>query len=191
MTRTPFSSVVLLFYCSKAICDGNNGGQKFLVQDNQRALLRSSFADCHFCHGIDKFHPYGPTCVVGGKSVEVYVTCSESGLITSDILTNVLFLDYINNPSSKWTVCIGMPYGTNLWQVGDSSQQNGAYKMCLTVEKHNLLEKKTKLCLDTKIERHDAVGLVHRAWLKSFMKVESNINFLTTMSCIGLGIIIL
>jgi hypothetical protein len=31
-----------------------------------------------------------------------------------------------------------------------------------------------KLCLDTKIERHDAVGLVHRAWLKSFMKVERN-----------------
>jgi hypothetical protein len=155
-------------------------------------------------HGIDKFYPYGPTCVVGGKSVEAYVTCSESGSITSDILTNVLkyldkkldfdrseadpfllldghgsrfelpFLDYINNPSSKWTVCIGVPYGTNLWQVGDSSQQNGAFKMCLTVEKHNLLEKKTKLCLDSKIERHDAVGLVHRAWLKSFMKVESN-----------------
>jgi hypothetical protein len=233
--------------------DGNNGGQKFLVQDNQRALLRSSFADCHFTvlgftngrgepvccviilaameisakcimglqpwadiigdpmvdieansHGIDKFYPYGPTCVVGGKSVEAYVTCSESGSITSDILTNVLkyldkkldfdrseadpfllldghgsrfelpFLDYINNPSSKWTVCIGVPYGTNLWQVGDSSQQNGAFKMCLTVEKHNLLEKKTKLCLDSKIERHDAVGLVHRAWLKSFVKVESN-----------------
>jgi hypothetical protein len=31
-----------------------------------------------------------------------------------------------------------------------------------------------KLCLDTKIERHDAVGLVHRAWLKSFAKVDSN-----------------
>ncbi len=46
--------------------------------------------------------------------------------------------------------------------------------MCLTVEKQNLLEKKTKLCLDTKIERHDAVGLVHRAWMKSFAKVDSN-----------------
>jgi hypothetical protein len=46
--------------------------------------------------------------------------------------------------------------------------------MCLTVEKQKLLEKKTKLCLDTKIERHDAVGLVHRAWMKSFAKVDSN-----------------
>jgi hypothetical protein len=42
--------------------------------------------------------------------------------------------------------------------------------MCLGVEKQNLLEKKTKLCLDSKIERHDAVGLVHRAWIKSFAK---------------------
>ena len=233
--------------------DGHNGGQKFLVKDTERALIRSSFADCHFTvlgftngrgdpvccviilacteltakcimgvqpwadvvgdpmvdieansHGIDKFYPYGPTCVVGGKSVESYVTCSESGSITSDVLTNILkyldqklqfdrseadpfllldghgsrfelpFLDYIVDPTSKWTVCIGVPYGTNLWQVGDSSQQNGAYKMALTVEKQNLLEKKTKLCLDTKIERHDAVGLVHRAWLKSFAKRESN-----------------
>jgi len=233
--------------------DGNNGGQKFLVEADQRALLRSSFGDCHFTvlgftngrgepvccviilagseinakcimglqpwaniigdpmvdievnsHGIDKFYPYGPTCVVGGKSVEAFVTCSESGSITCDILTNILkyldhklnfdrseadpfllldghgsrfelpFLDYIGDPTTKWTVCIGVPYGTNLWQVGDSSQQNGAYKMALTVEKQNLLEKKTKLCLDTKIERHDAVGLVHRAWMKSFAKVDSN-----------------
>ena len=28
--------------------DGNNGGQKFIIQDGQRALLRSSFGDCHF-----------------------------------------------------------------------------------------------------------------------------------------------
>jgi hypothetical protein len=95
-------------------------------------------------HGVDKFYPYGPTCVVGRKSVEAYVTCSESGSITSDILTNVLkyldkklnfdrseadlfllldghgsrfelpFLDYINNPISKWTFCIGVLHGTNL-----------------------------------------------------------------------------
>jgi hypothetical protein len=84
------------------------------------------------------------------------------------------FWDYINIPSSKWTACIGVLYRMNLWQIGDSSPLNGAYKMCLTTEKQKLLEKKTKLCLDTKIERHDAVGLAHRAWLKSFTKVDSN-----------------
>ena len=35
------------------------------------------------------------------------------------------FLKYINDPDSKWNVCIGVPYGTALWQVGDSNQQNG------------------------------------------------------------------
>jgi hypothetical protein len=39
------------------------------------------------------------------------------------------FLAYVKTPKSKWTVCIGVPNSTNLWQVGGSSQQNGAYKM--------------------------------------------------------------
>ncbi len=36
------------------------------------------------------------------------------------------FLDYVNSEETKWNVCIGVPYDTNLWQVGDSAQQNGA-----------------------------------------------------------------
>ena len=32
------------------------------------------------------------------------------------------FLEYINNPEHMWCVCIGVPYGTALWQVGDSSE---------------------------------------------------------------------
>ena len=39
------------------------------------------------------------------------------------------FLEYINNPANPWSVCIGGPYGTSYWQVGDSSQQNGSFKM--------------------------------------------------------------
>ncbi len=37
------------------------------------------------------------------------------------------FLDYITAEDMKWTVCIGVPYGTHVWQVGDSSEQNGAF----------------------------------------------------------------
>jgi len=151
-----------------------------------------------------KFYPYRPTSFLNGKEIEAYITCSESGSITSNILKDVLtyldnklasdrseadpfllldghgsrfelpFLDYINNEETKWTVCIGVPYGTNLWQVGDSSQQNGAYKMALTVEKQKLLEQKAKLLMESRIDRHDAVGLVHRAWEKSFAKKDSN-----------------
>lgn len=45
------------------------------------------------------------------------------------------FLSYINNPSIRWNVCIGMLYGMALWQVGDSSEQNGVFKMNMSVEK--------------------------------------------------------
>jgi len=125
-------------------------------------------------HGPDKYYPYGPTCHPNGKVVETLVTCSENGSITSEILSQVLkhldthlcwdrteatpfllldghgsrfelpFLDYIRNDETKWKVCIGVPYGTNLWQVGDSAQQNGAFKSRLSEEKALLLEKKTR-----------------------------------------------
>jgi len=233
--------------------DGNVGGQKFIVQGNQRALIRSSHQDCHFtvlgftnglgqpvccviilaaaqvtakdimglqpwaepigdptinlsenAYGPDKYYPHGPTCIINGKKVETLVTCSESGSITSEILQQVLehldthlgwdrseatpfllldghgsrfelpFLHYIINEEHRWRVCIGVPYGTNLWQVGDSAQQNGAFKSRLTQEKADLMKKKQELRLPFRIERHDAVGLTLRAWNQSFARVESN-----------------
>jgi hypothetical protein len=39
------------------------------------------------------------------------------------------FLKYVNDHGHPWVVCIGVPYGTSYWQVGDSSEQNGSYKM--------------------------------------------------------------
>lgn len=39
-----------------------------------------------------------------------------------------VFLEYINNAGHRWKVCLGVPYATTLWQVGDSSQQNGSFK---------------------------------------------------------------
>jgi hypothetical protein len=42
------------------------------------------------------------------------------------------FLRYINTYPNKWNACIGVPYGTALWQVGDSSEQNGQFNINLT-----------------------------------------------------------
>jgi hypothetical protein len=42
------------------------------------------------------------------------------------------FLDYIHNPEHPWAVCIGVPYGTHIWQVADASECNGTFKMCVT-----------------------------------------------------------
>ena len=38
------------------------------------------------------------------------------------------FLTCINNSNHQWKVCLGVPYATYLWQVGDSKEQNGKFK---------------------------------------------------------------
>ena len=35
----------------------------------------------------------------------------------------VPFLKYINDKTTEWCVCLGVPYGTAYWQVGDSKEQ--------------------------------------------------------------------
>ena len=48
---------------------------------------------------------------------------------------DIEFLEYINNPRHKWNVCLGVPYGTALWQVANSSQQHWLFKMLLNKAK--------------------------------------------------------
>ena len=55
---------------------------------------------------------------------------------------NFDFLEYINTCESKWYVNIGLPYGTSYWQVGDSTEQNGCFKMALSKAKQELVTKK-------------------------------------------------
>jgi hypothetical protein len=57
---------------------------------------------------------------------------------------------------------VGVPYGTHLWQVGDSAGQNRAFKMALIRAKQKIMNEKAKLYLPCKLERKDIVGLVHR-----------------------------
>jgi len=35
-----------------------------------------------------------------------------------------VFIADINNPAHLWKMCLGVPYATSLWQVGDASEQN-------------------------------------------------------------------
>jgi len=51
------------------------------------------------------------------------------------------FLSYINDEKHKWIVCIGVPNGTSLWQVGDSAEQNGCFKMYCSEYKNMLTSK--------------------------------------------------
>jgi len=89
---------------------------------------------------------------------------------------DLLFLQYINATATKWNVCIGVPYGTSYWQVGDSVQQNGCFKMALTRFKQELLTKKEGRRAEFAIEKDDIVDLVARAWELSFARVDTNLN---------------
>jgi hypothetical protein len=85
-------------------------------------------------------------------------------------------LEDINNPANPWSLCIlGMPYGTSYWQVGDSSQQNGSFKLNIGKAKTLLLTKKSQANLPYAIEKYDIISIVNSAWrFCSFAKIGSN-----------------
>ena len=37
-------------------------------------------------------------------------------------------------------MCLGVPYGTALWQVGDSKEQNGSFYISMAIAKMDLLD---------------------------------------------------
>lgn len=84
------------------------------------------------------------------------------------------FLEYVNSPSNSWVVCIGVPYGTSYWQVGDSSEQNGSYKIAMTKSKQELVLKKQRMCWsNARVETYEMLVL-NAAWEKSFARVSYN-----------------
>lgn len=87
---------------------------------------------------------------------------------------DLTFLTYINNIDTKWNVCIGVPYGTSYWQVGDSTEQNGCFKMALTKFKRQLLVEKSERRQTFAIDKIDIALLVHKAWNQSFARVHTN-----------------
>ena len=85
------------------------------------------------------------------------------------------FLNYINNQEKKWVVCLGLPNGMSLWQVGDASQQNECYKMCYAKRKMELIKfKQDHNVFSKNMERTDIVPIMNHAWKNGFAKIESN-----------------
>ena len=85
------------------------------------------------------------------------------------------FLSYINTPKDNWIVCIGVPYGTALWQVGDSKEQNGSFNIALTKAKLKMLETREKLGLE-ELEDTDLIPIINYAWKHSFARKNKNQN---------------
>jgi hypothetical protein len=112
---------------------------------------------------------------VNGKNIETFVTCSKTGTVTSEKAFSSHSLTTSLKRRQDGSFAFGVPYGTYVWQVSDSSEQNGAFKMALTEAKQHVLEKEMHMQLErTNIECHTIVGLVHYAWEKSFAWVRNN-----------------
>ena len=87
------------------------------------------------------------------------------------------FLEYITNPQHPWKVSIGVPYGTALWQVGDSYQQNGRFKIILNTLKKKLMEyRMDNFTSEMELQPTDIMAMIHTAWNASFADVAGNIE---------------
>ena len=84
------------------------------------------------------------------------------------------FLQYINEPEDNWVVCLGVPYGTALWQVGDSKEQNGSFNISMTKAKMDLLELKEKKCMNQNHSVTDIIPLINKSWSSSFSRIDKN-----------------
>lgn len=160
--------------------------------------------DVHANTGPGKYYPKGPVCNYNGKQVPTFYYASPGGGINAEILVEILkrfddgivtrqegvtpfllvdghqsrldhtFLSYINDENHKWRVCLGVPYGTSLWQVGDSSaEQNGAFKIYLTDAKEKLFEEKGRQRMSQRLEQSDVMPLLNRSF-HAFQDVDSN-----------------
>jgi hypothetical protein len=88
------------------------------------------------------------------------------------------YVNYIHGDRA-WTVCIVVPYGTSLWQVGDIKQQSGQYKDKSKDGKENMLTMKTKHGMKFSIVKQDVMWIVCYAWNKSFDRIEMNKDAIT------------
>ena len=85
------------------------------------------------------------------------------------------FLKYITDEENPWKVSIGVPYGTALWQVGDSYQQNGRFKISLNKQKKDLIEYRIdNFTSELELLPTDIIPMIGKAWDTSFADVEGN-----------------
>jgi len=91
-----------------------------------------------------------------------------------DLRLQVPFLQYINDKNHIWKFCIGLPNGTHKWQVGDSKQQNGRWKIEWYKEKDDLVSYKRNNGLGCNLDKSDIMPIVSRIWDKSFANKEGN-----------------
>ena len=78
------------------------------------------------------------------------------------------FLEYIMDPKHKWTVCVGIPYATDLWQFGDAPEVNGSFKQRLTKAKEEVTSHNRATHRPVAFSQTDVIPLLNAAWFPSF-----------------------
>jgi hypothetical protein len=89
---------------------------------------------------------------------------------------DIEFLNYMNDDRHRWSVVIGVPYGTALWQVGDSREQNGMFKVWITKQKEYLMRKRERTNMELEIVPTDIIPLICFAWNHSFAIKSTNVQ---------------
>ena len=84
------------------------------------------------------------------------------------------FVRYINDPAHRWCVCIGVPYGTSLWQVADSEEQNGTFTIVFADAKQDLLKRKWETGISHDLNRHNIIPCLNIAFAQSFANITTN-----------------
>ncbi len=85
------------------------------------------------------------------------------------------FLKYINDPEHERVCCIGVPYKTRIWQVGDASGLNGAFKIALSKAKREYLKHRDR----PNFEPTDLVPLLNKSWERSFNNKSNALKAIT------------
>ena len=89
------------------------------------------------------------------------------------------FIAYINNIEHCWKVCFGVPYGTLLWQGGDSAENNGTFESEFYGAKDELLLWKYEPGLTRAIKHKDVMPLLNDIFPKAFGHEEINKKAIT------------
>src|SRR5688572_8130563 len=81
---------------------------------------------------------------------------------------NYEFLSYVNNLQHKWYVCLGVPYATSYWQVGDSHEQNGSFKVNWYCAKRKVMSWKNDQGLGYTMTAREILPVINDLWEMSY-----------------------
>jgi hypothetical protein len=85
------------------------------------------------------------------------------------------FLEYIWHQEHQWFVAHGVPNGTAVWQVGDTSEQNGTAKVEKSEATDELILLKEKYGQPRTIKQHDIMPIMNRIVQKAFCWPDRNV----------------